>query len=46
VESLDTLSRTVHIRSRIDQVISRVLGIPLKEREMRQTIPREKIQGK
>jgi hypothetical protein len=42
VESLDTLSRTVHIRSRIDQVISRVLGIPLKEREMRQTIPREK----
>jgi hypothetical protein len=43
VESPDILSRTVHTRSRIDQIISRVLGVPLKSREMRQTIPREKI---
>jgi hypothetical protein len=46
VESPDILSRTVHTRSRIDQIISRVLGVPLKPREMRQTIPRAKIQGK
>jgi hypothetical protein len=44
VESPDTLSRTVHTRSRIDQVISRVLGIPLKEREIRRTIPGQKYE--
>jgi hypothetical protein len=43
VESPDILSRTVHTRSRIDQIISRVPGVPLKSREMRQTIPRAKI---
>jgi hypothetical protein len=32
-----------HTRSRIDQIISRVLGVPLKAREMRRTIPRAKI---
>jgi hypothetical protein len=43
VESPDILSRTVRIRSRTDQIISRVLGVPLKAREMRQTILRTKI---
>jgi hypothetical protein len=43
VESPDILSRIVHTRSRIDQIISKVLGVPLKSREMRQTIPRAKI---
>jgi hypothetical protein len=43
VESPDILSRIVHTRSRIDQIISRVSGVPLKSREMRQTIPRAKI---
>jgi hypothetical protein len=38
MESPDILSRTVHIRSRIDQIISRVLGVLLKAREMQQTI--------
>jgi hypothetical protein len=46
VESPDILSRTVHTRSRIDQIISRVPGVPLKSREMRQTIPREKYMRK
>jgi hypothetical protein len=46
MESPDILSRTIHTRSRIDQIISRVLGVPLKPREMRQTIPRAKIQVK
>jgi hypothetical protein len=46
VESPDILSRTVHTRSRINQIINRVLGVPLKPREMRQTIQRAKIQGK
>ena len=46
VESPDILSRTVHTRSRIDPIISRVPGVPLKPREMRQTIPQAKIQGK
>ena len=46
VESPDILSRTVHIQSRINQIISRILVVPLKPREMRQTIPRAKIQGK
>jgi hypothetical protein len=43
VESPDILSRTVHTQSRTDQTISRVLGVPLKLREMQQTIPQEKI---
>jgi hypothetical protein len=43
VESPDILSRTVHTRSRTDQIISRVQGVPLKAREMRRTIPRAKI---
>jgi hypothetical protein len=43
VESPNILSRTVHTRSRIDQIISRVLGVPLKAREIRQTIPQAKI---
>jgi hypothetical protein len=34
VENPDTSLRTVHIRSRIGQVISKVLGIPHKGREM------------
>jgi hypothetical protein len=43
VESPYILSRTVHTRSRTNQIISRVLGVLLKSREMRQTIPRAKI---
>jgi hypothetical protein len=43
VESSDILSRTVHTRSRTDQIISRVLGVPLKAREMRQTTPQARI---
>jgi hypothetical protein len=43
VESPDILSRTIHTRSRTDQIISRVQGVPLKAREMRRTIPRAKI---
>jgi hypothetical protein len=38
VESPDILSRTAHIRSRTDQIISRVQGVPLKAREIRRTI--------
>jgi hypothetical protein len=44
VESPDTSLRSVHIRSKIAQVISKVLGIFLKGREMRQPIPRARIQ--
>jgi hypothetical protein len=43
VGSPDILSRTTHIRSRTDQIISRVQGVPLKAKEMRQTIQRTKI---
>jgi hypothetical protein len=43
VESPGTLLRTVHTRGRIAPIINRVPGVP---REMRQTIPRAKIQGK
>jgi hypothetical protein len=43
VESPDILSRTVHTRSRTDQIISRVLRVPLKAREMQRTIPWAKI---
>jgi hypothetical protein len=43
VESSGTSSRTAPTPSRIDQIISRVLGVPPKGREMRQTIPRAKI---
>ena len=43
VESPGISLRTVHTRGRINQIINRVLGIL---REMRQPIPRPKIQGK
>jgi hypothetical protein len=43
VESPNILSRTIHTRSRTDQIISRVQGVPLKATEMRRTIPRAKI---
>jgi hypothetical protein len=43
VESPGILLRTVHTRGRINQIINRVSGVP---REMQQTIPRPKIQGK
>ena len=43
VESPGILLRTVHTRGRINQIINRVSGVP---REMRQPIPRPKIQGK
>jgi hypothetical protein len=43
VESPDILSRTVHTRSKANQIISRVQGVSLKAREMRRTIPRAKI---
>jgi hypothetical protein len=46
MESLGILLKTVHIQSRIDQIINRVLGVLLKAKEMQQTIPRAKIQGK
>jgi hypothetical protein len=43
VESPGILSRTIHIRSRTDQIISSVQGVPLKAREMRRTILQAKI---
>jgi hypothetical protein len=43
MESPGISLRTVHTRGRINQIINRVLGIL---REMRQPIPRPKIQGK
>jgi hypothetical protein len=46
VESPDTSLRTVYIRSIIALVISKVMGILRKGREMRPPIPRARIQGK
>jgi hypothetical protein len=46
VESSGILLKTIHTRSKIDQIINRVSGVLLKPREMWQTIPRTKIQGK
>jgi hypothetical protein len=46
VESLSILLKIVHIQSKIDQIINRVPGVLLKAKEMQQTIPRGKIQGK
>jgi hypothetical protein len=43
VESLDILSRTTHIRSRIDQIINRIQGVPLKAGEMQRIIQWAKI---
>jgi hypothetical protein len=43
VGSPDILSRTAHIPSRTDQIISRVQGVPPKARETRQIIQRAKI---
>jgi hypothetical protein len=43
VESPDILSRTVHTRSRTNQIISRVQGVSLKAGEMQRIIQRAKI---
>jgi hypothetical protein len=43
VGSPGILSRTAHIQSRTDQIISRVQGVPPKARETRQIIHRTKI---
>jgi hypothetical protein len=46
VKSLDTLSRTVPIQSRINQISNRLLGTRLKEMEMWPTLQWAKIQRK